>query len=214
MSHQCGTCGFTGESLSMCGGCNRQAYCSKACQKRDWKKHKQCCLLPECPICFELIDKVNSLTTECGHTFHTSCLMKNVAHNGFGCPYCRKAMAEIVQDTEMPELISENIFETGWGTEEPGWDSEEPNQWTVEPVWESEAWISEPLAENRETRLRVKPTVEEITQKLADQGITMRHFVQAFLKDHGAYDEEEPDFMRVDDELYEIIEEIIENAQH
>ena len=202
MSHQCGTCGFTGESLSMCSGCNRQPYCSKTCQKKDWKKHKQCCLLPECPICFELIDKINSLTTECGHTFHTSCLMKNVAHNGFGCPYCRTAMAESVsfQDPELPELIPENIFETGWASEEP--------------VWESEAWISEPLAEPRETRSRVKPTIEEITQKLADQGITMRHFVQAFLKDHGAYDQEEIDFMRVDDELYERIEEIIENAQH
>ena len=192
MEHQCGTCGFKGESLSMCGGCNKQPYCSKACQKRDWKRHKSACLLPECPICFELIEKINIVTTECGHVFHTSCLMKNVVHNGFGCPYCRAVMAESipVQDPELPELESENvdIF-----AEEIGWEND---------------WV-EPLRE-----LRVKPSVEEITQKLADQGITMRHFVQAFLKDHGAYDQEEIDFMRVDDELYERMEEIIENAQH
>lgn len=48
-----------------------------------------------CPICLENIDSVkNKTTTDCGHIFHTSCIMKNVAHNGFGCPYCRTVMAE------------------------------------------------------------------------------------------------------------------------
>ena len=49
----------------------------------------------ECPICFENIDgKNNRTTTECGHCFHTSCLMKNITHNGFNCPCCRSIMAE------------------------------------------------------------------------------------------------------------------------
>jgi hypothetical protein len=48
----------------------------------------------ECPICMEGIDATkNCLTTECGHRFHTSCLMTNVATNGFGCPNCRATMA-------------------------------------------------------------------------------------------------------------------------
>jgi hypothetical protein len=126
--------------------------------------------------------------------------MKNVALNGFGCPYCRTAMAETPSDPELPELENH-----GWEipeSENHGWEPDDLqlNTWP----WE------EPVLRER----RVKPTVEEITQKLTDQGITMRHFVQAFLKDHGAYDQEEIDFMRVDDELYERIEEIIENAQH
>jgi hypothetical protein len=37
----------------------------------------------------------------------------------------------------------------------------------------------------------------------------MRHFIQAFLKDNNLYVEEEALFMRMDDELYENIEEII-----
>ena len=50
----------------------------------------------ECPICMDCIESTtnNCVTTECGHCFHTNCLMKSVAHNGFGCPYCRTAMAE------------------------------------------------------------------------------------------------------------------------
>jgi hypothetical protein len=39
-------------------------------------------------------EKANKVITECGHTFHCSCLMQNAVHNGFGCPYCRTTMAE------------------------------------------------------------------------------------------------------------------------
>lgn len=49
----------------------------------------------ECSICLDCIDgNKNQVVTECGHCFHASCLMKNVSHNGFGCPYCRATMAE------------------------------------------------------------------------------------------------------------------------
>jgi len=49
----------------------------------------------ECPICFDLIlPNVNCVTTDCGHSFHTSCLMKNTAVNGYDCPYCRTQMAD------------------------------------------------------------------------------------------------------------------------
>lgn len=57
-----------------------------------------------CPICLENIDGVkNKTTTDCGHSFHTSCIMKNVAHNGFGCPYCRTVMAENPHTDEASE---------------------------------------------------------------------------------------------------------------
>ena len=48
------------------------------------------CEVVECPICMIEIDGTNNrVTTECGHAFHTKCLLSNVAFNGFGCPYCR-----------------------------------------------------------------------------------------------------------------------------
>ena len=58
----------------------------------------------ECPICMENIcgDK-NCVTTDCGQNFHASCLFKNMAHNGFGCPYCRTELAEVPEEDEDSE---------------------------------------------------------------------------------------------------------------
>ena len=55
----------------------------------------------DCPICLtEIEGKHNRVVTECGHAFHCSCLMQNVAHNGFACPYCRFTMANLVEDDD------------------------------------------------------------------------------------------------------------------
>jgi len=63
----------------------------------------------ECPICMDDIEacNINCVTTECGHQFHTSCLMRNIAHNGFGCPYCRSIMAEEVEDSDDDDEYNE-----------------------------------------------------------------------------------------------------------
>ena len=65
----------------------------------------------ECPICLELIlANVNCVTTDCGHSFHTSCLMKNTALNGYDCPYCRTQMAEAPEeDSDDEDSDSEEI---------------------------------------------------------------------------------------------------------
>lgn len=50
----------------------------------------------DCPICMDAVDtKVNCVITECGHKFHTRCLLTNIVHNGFGCPYCRTEMIDV-----------------------------------------------------------------------------------------------------------------------
>ena len=58
-------------------------------------------LCVDCPICLELLpsNTKNRVVTECGHVFHTSCLMTNVMHNGFVCPYCRALLANSVAVT-------------------------------------------------------------------------------------------------------------------
>jgi hypothetical protein len=48
----------------------------------------------------DIVTGCNQVVTECGHAFHCSCLMKNAAHNGFGCPYCRTTLAEEPTDDE------------------------------------------------------------------------------------------------------------------
>ena len=67
-------------------------------------------VLPECPICFELINETSNRTiTPCGHLFHTTCLMihvctNNNTHHSYGpdsselynktCPCCRAKLNE------------------------------------------------------------------------------------------------------------------------
>ena len=54
----------------------------------------------DCPICMEcILPTVNCVTTDCGHLFHTSCLMKNTAVNGYDCPCCRTQLAEEPDDS-------------------------------------------------------------------------------------------------------------------
>lgn len=206
----CGTCGITESQygLSLCGGCNIQRYCSKKCQKRDWKKHKGVCNIPECPICFERIEKINSMTTECGHTFHTSCMMKHASLNGFNCPYCRGIMVE-------PEVVPgadpyPNTI-TDWPGTDWGYEHNENEEGQV-PLGPTEEEINMVIYGTPNVP-DYKPSSWDISQKLAERGLTMRHFVQAFLKDHNLYNEEEELFIRIDDELYEHIEEIINDMR-
>ena len=53
----------------------------------------------DCPICLEPITNINCTTTECGHTFHSCCIFKNLSQNN-GCPMCRKELVEVVDSEE------------------------------------------------------------------------------------------------------------------
>ena len=48
-----------------------------------------------CSICLDDIDiKINIMTTDCGHCFHTNCFLQHVSHNGFTCPNCRNQIVD------------------------------------------------------------------------------------------------------------------------
>jgi hypothetical protein len=60
----------------------------------------------ECPICFDEINETkNNTITDCGHKFHTSCLMKNISLNGFGCPYCREQLFKPTPNDNVGEVL-------------------------------------------------------------------------------------------------------------
>ena len=40
----CHCCGRETSTWAVCGRCKRAKYCSKECQRADWRKHKSCCL--------------------------------------------------------------------------------------------------------------------------------------------------------------------------
>lgn len=51
----------------------------------------------DCPICMCAIGEVDRMTTECGHTYHTSCMLQNISRNGVNCPLCRTSIVENVK---------------------------------------------------------------------------------------------------------------------
>jgi len=169
---------------------------------------------PECPICMDTIEiNKNCVTTECGHCFHASCLMINISHNGFGCPYCRTVMAEESEDSEeevseigsdetldQDEMFSEyalrglRLFTNNLN----GVDHDEEDI-VIEQYYESE------------TEQISKPSAAFIVKKLTEQGITMEYMVKAMLLQQDEYEEEEEEYERIDEDLFEKLRIIISN---
>jgi len=173
----------------------------------------------ECPICMEVIDvSKKCVTTECGHCFHANCLMTSVAHNGFGCPYCRTAMAQEVKNEDDDE----------WSENEDEEEEEDPYNDDImrgfrlfmnningtphddDDVSIEREWIVM-LEESQRDDNNVRPSVEFVHQKLIDQGITMNQLVKILLRDHDEYERDDEEFERVDDEIWGKVRVIISN---
>ena len=171
----------------------------------------------ECPICMDDILNTNCVTTECGHTFHASCLMRSVAHQGFGCPYCRSVMAEMPEDDEDDDEV-----------EYEDEDDRNPDDYALRGLrfltnnLEGEEHDHEDVLEEQEDMEQeedqeeepiVKPTPAFIAQKLMEQGVTMEQLVKAMLKDHDEYEREEEECLRADDDLFGRLRIIISNYE-
>jgi len=161
---------------------------------------------------------LNSVKTECGHCFHTSCLMRNVAHNGFGCPYCRTILAEKLSSDEDND-------EDDWEDEEDelyddyalrglrlffnnvyGMEQEEEDI-----IEEKEEEEQEEVEQEEEVPI-VKPSPKFITSKLMEKGITMEQLVKGYLfNNHNEYIDNEEEFYKVNAEIYGKIRSIISN---
>lgn len=174
----------------------------------------------ECPICMEIIDfNKNCVTTECGHCFHTNCLMTSVAHNGFGCPYCRTAMAEAVNDDEEEEeeddeedeeTIDEDMFNDNslrgfrFFMNNINGDTHEQEDLADE----------EELMENIRERIQdapPKPSAEFIADKLSDDGITMEDLVKVLLLEHEEYEDDDEVLARIEGDVFGKMRTIITN---
>ncbi len=181
-------------------------------------------IVNECPICMDPIESTtrNCVSTECGHCFHTNCLMTSVAHNGFGCPYCRTKMAEEVADEESDyddESESEEyeqyddyalrglrLFNNNVNGEEHDQedlddedeDSSEPEQEEEEVVEEAEEAVA-------------PPPVSYVAQKLAEQGVTMETLLKAVLCSVNNYERDYEDFERVENEIFGRVSTILNN---
>ena len=171
----------------------------------------------ECPICMDEINgEKNKVTTECGHCFHTSCLMKNVSHNGFGCPYCRDAMAEEPADNNSDEEYDE--FSVDEEDEEPEYTDNvlRGARWLFQRAEGEEVDDEEDtVLDEEEERDDVEPRapVDYIVEKLVERGVSMAELVKAILiRDHEEYQFHD-EFDRADDELFGKLRIIISNYQ-
>jgi len=175
----------------------------------------------DCPICMDVIDfNINNcVKTECGHCFHTNCLMTSVAHNGFGCPYCRAVMAETPEDDESTEYEEEEeeeeeMFDDGalrgfrFFFNNLNGDEHE-----VEDVEEEDA-AEELEQDDTPTEPDVNvPTTDFVAQKLREQGVTFEKLVQMICNlDHEEYSQDD-DAERFSDELFGKIRIIVSNYQ-
>jgi len=171
----------------------------------------------DCPICMDCIESTskNCVTTECGHCFHTNCLMKSVAHNGFGCPYCRTVMAE------QPEEDDEDSF---WADEDE--DEEEIfsdyalrglrfffNNLNGEPHDEDdiaeEDQADESISDEEQVNNNI-PSTEIVAQKLREQGVTFEQLVKMICAlDHHGYDNHEEEAEEFEEKLHGMVEKIV-----
>ena len=174
--------------------------------------------IQECPICFDPIEQnKNCVTTDCGHTFHCSCLMKNAINNGFGCPMCRQQMAE---DPEEPEEEDEedDDDEESYESWNQVWSQlQEDNALTSFRMFqqrlENEEVEEEPLEPHEDQdQVQVQaemPTPEYLAEKLAEKGITMIDMIKPLLLEHQEYDQDFDIFERRTSELYGEIRRLI-----
>lgn len=160
--------------------------------------------MTECPICMEIIEpKQGFMTTDCGHTFHAKCIMQNVAHNGFGCPYCRCKMAEEIDEPE------ESVYDEYSDDEEEDEEEEEvfsdhalrgfrfftnninnvPHNETDlqdEAEYENDGNTLYHLEEHPEI-----PTPAFVATKLMDQGVSYQDLVNIILLQHEEYNDDD-----------------------
>jgi len=171
----------------------------------------------ECPICMEIIDfNKNCVTTECGHCFHTNCLMTSVSHNGFGCPYCRTAMAEEIKDEEEEEDEEED--EEDDEEEEDMFNDNSlrgfrffMNNISGEPHEQEDIEDEEENIRERIQDAPPKPSAEFIADKLLDDGITMEDLVKVLLLEHEEYEEDDEVLARIEGDVFGKMRTIITN---
>jgi hypothetical protein len=144
--------------------------------------------------------------------------MTSVAHNGFGCPYCRTAMAVAPEESDDEDEYTEASYEDevdpledndmlrGFRFFFNNINGDEHDDDDVEEEIANEQAEDEDDEEDDEP----KPSAEFITQKLVQQGVTMEQLIKALLVGHGEYQIDD-EFSRVDDEIFGKMRIIISN---
>ena len=177
----------------------------------------------ECSICMDIIEEnINCVTTECGHRFHTKCLMTNVVHNGFGCPYCRSLMAEEIargrfvsryesDDESSNEEYYEQLEEEEYALRGLRFFVNNINNEAHDQDDIEEETVYDNINENVDASINVvpKPEISVLTNKLTEEGVTMEQLVKIILLDHEEYEADEYEFIRISNDIFGRLRRII-----
>jgi cobalamin biosynthesis protein CobT len=159
----------------------------------------------------------NCVTTECGHTFHANCLMRNVAFNGFGCPYCRFEMVEDVSDESEYEEDDEDGEEDDDDNDDDNDDEENDEEDDDQEEDQEEGQDQEELVEDEDDHvedddnsedfnrwfdrlnnreIKPMPSFKLIEKKLIEQGVSYECLIKGIIYyslhrdlDHDNYEE-------------------------
>jgi hypothetical protein len=137
--------------------------------------------------------------------------MRNIAHNGFGCPYCRVVMAEKPEENENEneenititssyEYNDDDYMLRGFRMFFNNVNGEEHDPEDVLEEKEDQEDSQEEIH---------KPSPAYLCQKLMEQGIDMEMMIKAFLSNRDEYDSEEEEFLRIDDHVWSKVDNII-----
>ena len=148
----------------------------------------------ECSICMVFIDNnKNRIITECGHCFHSNCLMDNIAHNGFACPYCRASMSPVPEKKDI-NIIDDNSTITTYTYEQEHImrDEYEYALRGLRFFFNNLNGDEHNEEDNQDEDVKyvvesVKPSYELITQELIEKGVTMEYLIKALLSFHPEY---------------------------
>jgi len=174
----------------------------------------------ECPICMDPIDvAINCSRTECGHCFHTKCLMHNVSVNGFDCPYCRTVMAETVSDDDDDEENRDDVSFDNTTIDDSILNEDDIlrgfrlfiNNLEGQPHSDDDVDAEINMPGNEFTPNFPKPTPAYVTAQLLAQGVSMEQLVKILLCNHNEYDDEEDEFLQLDDDIFGKMRIIISN---
>jgi hypothetical protein len=141
------------------------------------------------------VGEVNKVVTECGHAFHCSCLMQNVAHNGYGCPYCREKMAEEPEEEDDEEdddsLEEDSVFDEDALTSFRMFHQRINGEEVEEEEAEEWATVDGDEEEEEEAEVQQMPDAAYVAQKLTERGITLEDLIKNILyqehSDFGSY---------------------------
>jgi hypothetical protein len=140
--------------------------------------------------------------------------MTNVAHNGFGCPYCRAVMAEEPEDEE-EDTISYITVDTEDNDDDDdestvaadGQNGEEYN--AASTLRSIRRLFIEEEVEEEEEAAQEPPSIEYVVQMLQQKGFTYERLVKTFLAEFDQYDDIEQECLEEADQVFDSIHRII-----